>query len=464
MASTTAPGLTRVTVVAPRGRIDLAIPTDLPVAHLLPTLLRYSGDELADTGAAQGGWTLSRLGAAPLDSGRTVGQHDIRDGEVLYFTLRSNAVPEVVFDDVADALAVATQDRAGQWTLASTRRTSIVIASAALLGGAAALLFIGPPQVIGGAVGLAMALMLVVTATILSRFGRLPRAAILFALVAVCYAGVGGLLLLGGERTLTELDAEHVLVGATSWTIFAAVLTVLMGTATPLLLGATAAGAILGLSAGVSIMFGTSPAGVAAIVAAIALACVPLLPMLASRLARVPIPAVPTGPEDLKADEEVLDGTLLRARADRADGFLTALIGSTAAILLGAEIVLALTGGLPGLVFCAVLGTVLMLRARPFASRQPRLAVLGAGAIGLGLVAVGLYLGSDSLIRLTVVLGGLVVIAIISLGYGLGVAGKRIAPIWGRFLDIFEIILIVGAIPLAVWVSGLYAWIRAIKA
>ena len=55
-------------------------------------------------------------------------------------------------------------------------------------------------------------------------------------------------------------------------------------------------------------------------------------------------------------------------------------------------------------------------------------------------------------------------IAIISLVYGLGVAGKRIAPIWGRTLDIFEIILIVGAIPLAVWVSGLYDWARALHA
>jgi type VII secretion integral membrane protein EccD len=317
---------------------------------------------------------------------------------------------------------------------------------------------------VGGVIGLAIALALVVTATILARVTRDRRAAVLFALVALAYAGIGGLLLLGGHTPVTHLGAPHVLVAATALVVFSAVLTISTGGATPLLLGATAAGAVLGAGAAASLVLGTKPAGSAAIIAAIGLAWIPLLPMLGARMARLPIPAVPTGPDDLKADEETLDGRMLRSRADRADGLLSALVGSTAAILLGCEVVLSLSGGLPAQLFCCVLALVLLLRARPFAGRAPRAAVLTAGTLGFGLLAVAVFFSSVSTVRLAVVLGGLVAFAVISLVYGLGIAGKRIAPIWGRTLDIIEILLIIGAVPLAIWVSGLYGWVRGLHA
>ncbi|MEK8108407.1 EsaB/YukD family protein [Micromonospora sp. M12] len=77
--------------MAPRTRMDLALPSDVPMADLLPTLLRYAGEDMADEGARHGGWALSRLGGAPLDGGRTVAQLGVRDGEVLYFNPRSAA-------------------------------------------------------------------------------------------------------------------------------------------------------------------------------------------------------------------------------------------------------------------------------------------------------------------------------------------------------------------------------------
>ncbi|MET8838185.1 EsaB/YukD family protein, partial [Micromonospora sp. NPDC004540] len=45
MATKTATGgLSRITIVAPRTRMDLALPSDVPLADLLPTLLRYAGE------------------------------------------------------------------------------------------------------------------------------------------------------------------------------------------------------------------------------------------------------------------------------------------------------------------------------------------------------------------------------------------------------------------------------------
>ncbi|WP_369799365.1 EsaB/YukD family protein [Micromonospora sp. M42] len=94
--------------------MDLALPSDVPLADLLPTLLRYAGEDLADEGVRHGGWALSRLGGQPLDGGRTAAQLGVRDGEVLYFNPRAATAPEIVFDDVVDAVATSTTQRGGR--------------------------------------------------------------------------------------------------------------------------------------------------------------------------------------------------------------------------------------------------------------------------------------------------------------------------------------------------------------
>jgi len=462
VASTTIGGVSRVTIVAPRTRMDLALPTDVPLADLLPTLLRYVGEDLADEGTARGGWVLSRLGGQVLDSARTPGQLDVRDGEVLYFTPRSEAAQELVFDDIVDAVATATQERAGRWSLATTRRFAVIFASAALAGGAVAVLFAGPPQLPGGLVGLGLGLALVATATVLARVAGDARTSVLFGLVALAYAGAGGLLVLAGDRPLNRLTAAHVLLAATAIVVYAAILAVALGVATPVFFGACATGTALGVGSGICLLFGASPAAAAAVVGALVFACIPALPMFAYRLARMPVPSVPTGPEDLKADVETVDGLRILALSDRADAFLTGLIGTTAVIVLGAELVLAVTGDYRAVLLCAVLALLLLLRARPLPGRFQRIPLLVAGSVGLGLVAVGGFLVASPIVRLTAVLGGLVVAAVVTLAYGMGIAGRRISPLWGRYLDIIEVLLILAVIPLAAWVCGLYGWIRAI--
>jgi hypothetical protein len=47
--------------------------------------------------------------------------------------------------------------------------------------------------------------------------------------------------------------------------------------------------------------------------------------------------------------------------------------------------------------------------------------------------------------------------------FGLSSANRKPSPIGGRVLDIFEVLLIVAIVPLAVWVSGLYGWVRSLR-
>jgi type VII secretion integral membrane protein EccD len=455
--------VSRITVVAPTTRVDLALPADVPLAALLPTLLNYAGERLADDGSADGGWVITRLGGKALDTSRTAGQLEIRDGELLYFTPRGTGADEMVFDDVIDAVATATQQRKGRWQPDTTRRFSVRVATLALLGGALAMLFAGPPLSVAGAACLVVALGLVITGAVLSRAFGQGRSSLLLALVAVVYAGVGGLLVLGGGRTLGQLTAVHVVVAATAVVVYAALAMVAVGHSTGVFLGASGAGFALGVGAATCLTFGVRPAAAAAVVSAVVFALIPALPMLAYRLARLPIPSVPTGPDDLKADVEDVDGLRILALSERADEYLTGLLGTVAFVLLSGELVLALDGQVPALLLGLLLAVLLLLRARPFSGRWQRLPLLLAGTAGLGLSALALLLVSSPVLRLTLIPGCLVVIAVVALSYGLGLAGQRVSPVWVRLLDIVEMLLIAGLVPMAAWVCGAYEWIRAIK-
>jgi type VII secretion integral membrane protein EccD len=462
VAGTTSTGLSRVTIVAPHTRVDLALPSDIPLADLLPTLLGYAGDRLADDPAAMQGWALSRLGGIALDSSRTPTQLEVRDGELLYLRPRGADNPELVFDDVVDAVATATQERAGRWRPATTRRFGLTLGLAALLGGALAVLFSGPPQLAPGLVGLGVALALLVTAVVLSRAVGDSQTAVAFALTALAYAAVGGLLLFGGDRKLAGLAAPHVLTAATALLLVTAIAAVGVADAAPVFLGAAVCSLALGIGSVIALLTGSGGAGAAAVVVPVALGALPALPMLAYRLGRLPIPSVPGGPEDLKTDTESVDGARVLTSSEHADAFLAGMLSTISAITaVGA--VLVSTASYAGVVLAAVLGLVLLARARWFRSRNQRIPLLVAGAIALGAAAVGGFQPSDSMVRLTAVTGGLLVIAVISISYGLAGAGRKASPMWGRTLDMFEVVLILAVVPLAVWVSGLYDWIRTVR-
>ncbi|MGB2568938.1 type VII secretion integral membrane protein EccD [Micromonospora citrea] len=452
-------GLSRITIVAPRTRMDLALPSDVPLADLLPTLLRYAGEDLADEGVRHGGWSLARLGGQPLDGGRTAAQLGVRDGEVLYFNPRSAAAPEIVFDDVVDAVATATNQRPGTWQVGTTRSFSVLLAAAALGVGAAVTLFAGPPQLPGAVAALLVAVLLMVGSAVLSRAAGDSRTGAVLAMAGVGYAAVGGLLVLAGDRGISELAGPHVLLAGTAVVLFGAIAGLAVGDRMPLFLGAVTVGAATAVGALLSLAFGVGAAAAAAIVATVAFATLPALPMTAYRLARLPVPSIPTGPDDLKTDTETVDGRRVLRQSERADQFLTGLLWTVSLLVLGGQIVLAGNGRLPAVLLCLVLALLSLLRARPFIGRAQRTPVLFAGSLGLALAAWATFVGGSLSTRLGLVLGGVALTVVISLIYGLSVAGKRISPVWGRVLDIVEILLIVAVVPLAFWVCGLYGWI-----
>lgn len=461
MASVSSAGLSRVTLVAPRGRVDLALPSDVPLAELLPALVRYAGDEILDPSRARDGWVLTRLGNRVLDTSRTPAQLEVRDGELLYLRPRTPDAPDLVFDDVVDAVATATQERPGRWTVATTRWFGVVFGLTALVGGALGLLFAGPPQLPAGAAGIGLAVVLLVVAVVLARAVGDSRTGVAFALLAIGYAGVGGLLVFGGDRPLDQLAAPHVLVGAALVLVFTALAAVGVADEIPVFLGAGVCALALLLGSLLALLTGTGAAGAAAALVTVVFAAVPALPMLAYRMAGLPIPSVPSDPEELKRDAETVDASVLPL-AERGDGLLTGMLGALAVIGAVAAI-LNVGAGYPGIGLAGLVGVLLLARARYFLGQRQRLPLLVAGAVALGAASVGLFTSVGPTLRLVAVVGGLVVVAAISVVYALIGAGRKISPVWGRTLDIVEVVLILGLVPLAVWVTGLYGWIRTIR-
>ncbi|GAA3734513.1 type VII secretion integral membrane protein EccD [Plantactinospora mayteni] len=457
-----ASGFSRVTVVAPRSRVDLALPADVPLADLLPTVLGYAGDELADDPAARNGWTLSRMGGAALDSSRSPAQLEVRDGELLYLRPRGEEAPLPVFDDVVDAVATAARERTGRWSPAATRALGLTLGVLALVGGAVAVLLAGPPQLPGGLVGLGLSAALLLGAVVLARAVGDARSATVFALVALVYAAVGGLLVVAEDRTVGQLAPPHVLVAATAVVLAVAAAAIGVGDAEPVFLCGAACAAALLVAAAIRVLFDVGTPAAAAVTVTLVFATLPLLPMFAYRLGRLPDPSVPSDPEHLRQDEHSVDGRQTLTRSDRAAAFLAGMLSALA--IIGAVAAVAVSSdGIRGLALCVVLGLTMMARARWFLSRAQRLPLLGGGAVALAAAVVAAYDDLGLAWRLTLLLGVLLVIAAISIGFALAGGRRPSSPVWGRTLDILEVVLILAIFPLAVWVGGLLGWIRAIR-
>src|SRR3954470_6392658 len=125
-------GLARVTVAVGPRRIDVTLPEQVPLAELLPSLLRQSGDQAADDGEAHGGWVVRRATGEALGTGQTLATHQVRDGEVLYLAPGRTDWPEPDYDDVVEAIARGARRQGPLWSRATTRRAGLSTAVAVL--------------------------------------------------------------------------------------------------------------------------------------------------------------------------------------------------------------------------------------------------------------------------------------------------------------------------------------------
>ncbi|MDP9798255.1 type VII secretion integral membrane protein EccD [Catenuloplanes nepalensis] len=461
-------GLARVTIAAPRRRVDLALPDQIPLAELLPDLLRHAGESLADEGERHGGWLLRRPDGAPLLGGRPLRAQGIRDGEILHLTPARAHWPAPEYDDVVDVIAGAAR-RTGPWSPAATRIATRAVA-VALVPAALPPLLLAPPSAAGAytAAGLTVALLLAaVTAS--RAYGDAGAAAVAGAL-AMPFAGVSGALLVAMDRTAAPASwwgAPETLVAAVA--VLLAALLAAVGTAVHPWIPAACASAALQAVPAAALALAIPAAHSAAVLVTAAVCTLGLLPLLAIRLGRLPIPAIAlpppvTDPDD--DDDAGLDGlrearrrppreTVLAALS-RTDEFLTGLLAGHAVVITVAALVLALHGGVPARMLAGAVAVSVLLRTRGLVTTHHRVPLLAAGT-GV-LLALASTVAAEVPSPLVAVLLAATALTVLAAG----AAWSRRPPslYLARAAELLDTAALVSLIPLTCVVLGLYASLR----
>jgi type VII secretion integral membrane protein EccD len=450
--------LTRLVVLAPKRRLDLAFPEQLPLVSLLPGLIRRAGEDLADAGLAHEGWVLRRNDGSVLDPASTFVAQQIRDGETLHLVPRRLEWAETTYDDVVDAIANGARARGRRWDGDATRVAGIAAAVLALGVALVAVGSAGPPWTVPATTAAGVAGGLLVVGTVLSRAMRDSRAGAMVAAAGLVFAVLGGVLFFA-DGPLRQIGAPHLLTGS----VLAVVAGVLgyLGTAEYgrlFVAGVTCGGC--GVAGSVVALTRYDGPEAAALVAGLLLLVSPLLPAVAVRVGHVPLPQLPRTPEDLVRDESPPDARSIAAATARADETLTGLLWGLAVASAVCFVALAWAGDRTALLFVTVVALAHLLRGRFYVAVRHRVPLLLTAASGL--VVLGMAVTIDSGSALSVVLPAAVAAAGLAVASALVYSQRLPAPRMGRLADIGDVVLTLAVVPLASGVFGLFGYVRGL--
>jgi type VII secretion integral membrane protein EccD len=451
----------RITVVGPSRRVDIALPGYVSFADLFPAVARYAGLDAPDVVGERGGWVLQRLGQEPFSPSMTPLQVGLRDGEMIYLRPQRAQFPPASFDDIADVIATGLNDQPGRWSQPHARWVALGASAAALAAGAVFLLRSGPPWRMPAITAAAIAVLLVAAAGAVSRAAGDSRAGAVLGFTAVPYAFLAGLLAAARSTPLGHLGALD-LLAAFAAVALAAVLGA-VGSAEVALFFGVACAALLGvIGSWIGYASGIGFDGAAAVIAVPTLALTPLIPAVSFRMARMTLPEVPRHADDLRRDTLTVDGAAVFDRTAAADRFVTGAASCIGLVAAVAEIGLALTRSRLPVVTCVVLACALLLRSRLFRGLGQRLWLLVPGYGALVLLAAGAVHGATQAQHLALALGPLILGSALVIGVGMWLAAHRPSPFWGRTADIADTLLIVGLLPLALGVAGVFGYVRGL--
>ncbi|WP_020668392.1 type VII secretion integral membrane protein EccD [Amycolatopsis nigrescens] len=453
----------RVTVVAPRTRIDVALPADVAVADLLPMLLEMAREATPDGGARHGGWALAKLGDAPLDPSRTLASLGVVDGELLQLRRRNENPPPPLYDDVVDAIAESDPDSFRPWTKETARRIGHIAGGLALVLAAVALFMGG--SLYGGS-ALASAITGGVGAIACVSLGAVLAKAYQAEATGVLIAAAGGLPLafVAGFYIVPGVSVRaNLLLGSGLVVIVAAVAIMVMGAGITTFIAAATAGLIGVIAFLIATLIAHPAPGIAAGTAAVSLALISILPRATIWLAKLPLPHVPGNAEELKEDSGFPDYTAIERRTNVAHNYMTGLLIGCGGATAVAAIIASTSSTVFGIIMGVVATLVLLLRARSYANGSQAIALLTTGMVSAGGILLAWLGVEDAFGRLLWVFSALILIAAGSLVVGVIFPNQRFSPPMRRTVEIIEAICIATVLPLALAVMDLYSTLRHIS-
>ncbi|MBV2363583.1 type VII secretion integral membrane protein EccD [Streptomonospora nanhaiensis] len=464
MNDPTASDLCRLLVRAPSRSFEIAAPTDIPVAELVPTLVLYAegdeGEDLDEAGLEHDGWVLQQLGDEPLDEDETLRSLGLCHGETVYLRPRRDQLPPIHFDDLIDGVATGMSERPDRWRPAYTRVLLQSLALAALLG--ALLVPAAGGMTLLTAVTCAFSgLVMLASAWAASRaMGDLPAATGLAA-VAALYLAVAGAAMPTGDPGVSLLGAQ-LLTGAMT----AAGATVLgvaaVAGSLPFFTGMVVTEALLALGAlGLMLLPNSSPSAVAAALALVALLVGTFAPQLAFRISGLRLPPLPANPEQLQQGIDPYPARDVLDRSALADKYQTALLAGTGAVLAGCLTVLAVSPGWVSPTVCVLVALVMLLQTRGLGGAWQRAFMTAPPCVGLAVLVLAFAFSSGWLGRSLILLGIFVAVTVLTI-LSWNLPGSRPLPHWGRAAEIIQSLITIAIFPLVLAAFGVFGALRAI--
>lgn len=462
MAQTAPAEMCRLAVYGPERRIEVAVPAGVLVADLLPVLLHHLGENLPDAGLAHGGWVLQRMGGPPLDEESSVAALGLRDGDAVHLRPRSDQIPPVDFDDVADGVATGTRDRSGAWRSEMIRWAALGLFGAVNVLGVLALTLPGPVPARTLAASVIAVLDLAGAFALARAVGDRPFG-LVAAVMAVANAGLAGLLVPDVTAAVPHpgLGAAHLFAAAVAVTVTAVVGGAATGWAGPFFTWLVTVGVGTACGAALATFISLGAVQAAATVAVSATVGVVVVPLVAFRLARIVMTPLPTQPDHLQEDIDPVPAERLLLRTATADRYMTGMHAGLGLNVSGALLLVAPDNGWDSTTLVLLVALVCVLMLRPLTSAWHRLSLAVPAVTGAGALLLGMLAGAGMPARLTGVA------LLLSAGIGLVAVARilpdrRITPYWGRIGDIVQLVATVALLPVLLAVLDVYSALRAL--
>ncbi|MER5891385.1 type VII secretion integral membrane protein EccD, partial [Streptomyces sp. NPDC001941] len=202
------------------------------------------------------------------------------------------------------------------------------------------------------------------------------------------------------------------------------------------------------------------PAAVALVATVVVLAAGAVAPF-AFKLAGMRLPALPSSAGQLQEGIDPYLGSEVAERTELAGRWVTALFAATGAISAVTLVVLAEHPELPEVLTALALSLLLLLHSRGLVHTGQRLTLALPGIWGLLLLARAWVVGTDADGRL-VAFAVLLAAAAALVTASWTVPGRRVLPYWGRTAELAHTALAVALLPLSLWVTGLFGWLRGL--
>jgi ESX secretion system protein EccD len=446
-------GLCRVTVAAPTSRIDLALPSDLPIAAMLANLVELAGMATPDGGTSHGGWCLSRPAGAELNPARTLDALGVLDGDILHLRPRSLDPPPPVFDDVIDAVASSARADIRDWRPDHARWFASAACVALATTAAAVLLRLGPSD--GAAeVGAVAAVLFVGVAALFARSYRESMLGVALAASAWPLALAAGVLSVPGDAARTRL-----LFGCACWLAAAALGAVAVARGAAVFAAGVVAATLAGGAALFAVLVAHPASGIAAGTLCLAVALTPVIPRLAARLSRLPLPVLPSRSDDLALVDEQPDLTFLRSHTKLGRNLLLGMLAGCVAITAGCCVVLA-AAGTPAALILTGLGLLVLLvpvrRVDDVVQRSIRIVAVISAAVAGGITLAWIH---PDVARAWLI-GVLLASGLFVAGLGAAAGRARVAPTTRRAGALVETMAVVALLPAAAAVMQVFSTVR----